>query len=195
MKVLELFSSVRNTLQDIGKDYWDDSELLSYYNECKRSMASERLENKTTATLILDPLKNEYDTSGILRYIHAKDDNGLKRELYPNDESGDEDNNGIIIQDYNRVYVNDSTVGSIVTFQIVAMPNDDNLTSDVRAGDENSFKYYILSKAYEKDADVQNFEKSTYFYNKYTLLFKPLKNASSANYTTNTVQVTAAKYY
>jgi len=83
MKVIELFSGIRNTLQDLDKTYWDDSELLGYYNECKRSMAAERLENKTTATLTLDPLKNEYDTSGILRYIYATDDLDNDRDLYP----------------------------------------------------------------------------------------------------------------
>jgi len=195
MKVSELLSSVRIVLQDSDKTYWDDSELVSHYNECKRSMTAERLENKTTATLILDPLKNEYDTSGILRYISAKDDDGLKRDLYPDDESGDEDSNGIVILGYNRVYVNDPTVGTVVTFKIVAMPTEDNLTADVRSGDENALKYYILSKSYEKDTDMQNFDKASIFYGKYNDSFKVLKNASSANYRTATVSTTAVTYY
>lgn len=195
MKVSELFNIVRNTLQDNDKVYWDDSELLAHYNECKRSMTAERLEDKTTATLILDPLKNEYDTTGILRYISCKDDTGLTRKLYPDDESGDDDNNGIIIKNYDKVYVNDSTVGSILTFKIIAMPIEDNLTGDVRIGDENALKYYILSKAYEKDTDMQNFQKSTTFYSQYQQLFKHLKNASSANYRANIPQTTKALYY
>lgn len=195
MKVSELLAIVRNTLQDSDKTYWDDSELVSHYNECKRSMTAERLENKTTATLILDPLKNEYDTSGILRYVRAEDDTGLKRELYPDDESGDEDNNGIVILAYDKVYVNDPTIGTTLTFKIVAMPREDNLTADVRSGDENALKYYILSKAYEKDTDMQNFDKARIFYAQYENIFKPLKNASSANYRTNVVQTTVSSFY
>jgi len=195
MKVIELFSGIRNTLQDLDKTYWDDSELLGYYNECKRSMAAERLENKTTATLTLDPLKNEYDTSGILRYIYATDDLDNDRDLYPNDKSGEDDVNGIIILDYNRIYINDPTVGSTVTIQIVALPDEDNLTSLIRAGDENALKYYILSKAYEKDTDMGNFQKSGIFYQKYEQLFKKLREANNANYRTNTIQTTKATYY
>jgi len=195
MKVSELLAIVRNTLQDSDKTYWDDSELVSHYNECKRSMTAERLENKTTATLILDPLKNEYDTTGILRYVSAKDDTGLKRELYPDDESGENDSNGIIILSYNRVYINNPDVGTVVTFKIIAMPNDDNLTADVRIGDENALKYYILSKAYEKDTDMQNFEKASTFYRQYQILFTPLKKASSVNYIGDIVQTTTSTYY
>ena len=195
MRVLELLNSVRNKLQDLDKNYWDDSELLADYNECKRSMAAERLEGKTTATLILDPLKNEYDTTGILRYISSKDDIDNTRALYPNDSSGDDDAKGVVIIDYNRVYVNDPTIGSSITFQVVALPSDDNLTSLVRVGDENAMKYYILSKAYEKEGDMENFTKSDVFYRKYMEVFAKLKNASNANYRANTIQRTETLYY
>ena len=195
MKVNELLSSVRNTLQDSDKNYWDDSELLSYYNECKRSMAAERLERKTTATLILDPLKNEYDTSGILRYISAKDDNDTNRKLYPNDTSGDDDSEGIVILDYNRVYVNNPEIGTLITLQIVAMPEEDNIGGLVRVGDENSMKYYILSKAYEKDTDMGNFQKSVHFYSKYEEAFKLLKDANSSNYQAGVTRASKSYYY
>ena len=195
MKVNELLSSVRNTLQDSDKNYWDDSELLSYYNECKRSMAAERLERKTTATLILDPLKNEYDTSGILRYISAKDDNDTNRKLYPNDTSGDDDSEGIVILDYNRVYVNNPELGTSILLQIVAMPEEDNLGGLVRIGDENAMKYYILSKAYEKDTDMGNFQKSVHFYSKYSDAFKLLKDANSSNYQAGVTRASKSYYY
>ena len=195
MKVEELFSSVRNTLQDHTKTYWDDSELLAYYNECVRSMSAERLENKTEATLILDPTKNEYDTSGILRYIRAEDNEGTTRNLYPNDESGEDDTLGIIIQNYNRIYVNDSSVGTSIILQVVAFPEDANVSSSVRSGDENAIKYYILSKAYEKDSDMENFQKSSYFYGKYMTEFKLLKDSSSVNYKSSSADRTTAYYY
>lgn len=195
MKVSELLTSVRNTLQDLDENYWDDSELLSYYNECKRSMAAERLEGKTTATLTLDPLKNEYDTSGILRYIYAEDDLDNDRALYPNDRTGEGDAKGIIVLDYNRIYINDPSLGTTLTMQVIALPAEDNLSSNVRFGDENAMKYYILSKSYEKDSDMENFQKSDVFYRKYLEMFKPLKDAANANYTTNTVQISEAIYY
>ena len=195
MKVQELFSEVRNTLQDLDKAYWDDSELLSYYNECKRNMAAERLENKNTATLTLDPLKNQYDTTGILRYIRAEDDEGTKRKLYPNDESGESDTTGIIILDYNKVYVNDPTIGSVITFSVVSMPNEDNMSSSVRIGDETALRYYILSKAYEKDADMGNFQKADYFYNKFRIAMKMLLEASSANYSAKVPNTTVSYFY
>jgi len=195
VKVVELFANIRNVLQDISKTYWDDPELLGYYNECKRSMAAERLEDKTTATLTLDPLRNEYNTDGILRYIYAEDDEGTDRPLYPNDKTGENDSNGIIVLDYNKIYVNDPELNAAIIFQVVAMPSEDNISSLVRAGDENALKYYILSKAYEKDSDMENFAKSDAFYAKYTTALKPLKNASNANYTTNTVQISEAIYY
>ena len=195
MRVNVLLQQIRNVLQDGEGTYWDDSELLGYYNECKRSMASERLELKTSATLVLDPLKNEYDTSGILRYIKCKDADGTKRELYPNDDSGEDDTDGVVILAYNRVYVNDPTVGDTLTFQIIALPPEDNLTSEVRFNDENAFKYYVLSKAYEKETDSENFAKSDVFYSKYKREFDRLLDASSVNYTASSVDKTEAKFY
>lgn len=195
MKVLELFSSIRNTLQDNDKNYWDDSELLSYYNECVRSMSAERLENKTTATLALDPLRKQYDTSGILRYIRCEDDTGLKRTLYPDDESGSDDNNGIVILDYNKVYVNDPSVGSTLTFTIIAIPEDGNISGNVRSGDESAIKYFILSKAYEKDSDMENFQKSAYFYSKYIDEFRRLKDSASSNYGYSSASRTVSYFY
>lgn len=195
MKVKELFSSIRNTLQDNNKHYWDDSELLMYYNECVRHMTAERLEDKTTATMLLSGGKNEYSTDGILRYIKCVDSNGKERKLYQDDGSGDDDILGIIIKNYNRVYVNTPEDGVTITFTIVSMPLDSNVDSIVRIGDEQPIKYYILSKAYEKDADMENFNKSGYFYAKFIDGFRQLKNASSVNYMSGNVQSTKSYFY
>jgi uncharacterized protein YqkB len=195
MTVSTLLKSVRQVLQDYDKEYWDDSELLTYYNECKRTMAQERLEIKTTATLLLDPLKNEYDTDGVLRYIRAVDDEGTTRKFYPNDETIGADNTGIIIKDYNKIYVQDPTIGTTITMEIVSLPSDDNLEGTVRLGDENAFKYYILSKSYEKESDMENFQKSDYFYQKYLREFAKLMDSASANYNTATVNKTEANYF
>ena len=195
MTVKVLLQQVRNVTQDAEGSYWSDSDLLGYYNECKRSMASERFESKTTATLTLDPLVNEYDTTGILRYIKCKDDEGTVRKLYPDDDSGENDTNGIVVVAYNKVYVNDPTVGSVLTFSIISLPQEDNLESDVRVGDENALKYYILSKAYEKETEMESFAKSDVFYSKYQREFARLIDASSVNYTASAIHTTQAKFF
>ncbi len=189
MRVEDLLSMVRDVLQDHDKSHWDDSELLSYYNECKRTMAMDRLENKTTATLTLDPLKNVYDTTGAVRYIRMKDDLGNDRPLYANDLSGEDDGYGIIVEDYNRIRVVDQTIGTYIYMDIVAMPTFDNLSNIIRLGDENSFKYYILSKCYEKDSDMNNFQKSDVFYNKFYREFKKLKDANSTGYRQEEIRI------
>ena len=195
MTVLDVLTAVRNVLQDQDKTYWDDSELLGYYNECKRTMAQERLEIKTTAILGLDPLENSYTTDGVLRYISAKDDEGNNREIYPNDGTGLDDAAGIIIKDYNKIYVNDPSIGSSITFEIVSLPSEDNINNDVRLGDENAFKYFVLSKAYEKETDMESFQKSEYFYSKYFREFQKLMSSASVNYKSATVSRTVCSFY
>ena len=158
-------------------------------------MASERLEIKTTASMILDPEKNDYSTDGILRYVKAKDNLGNIRELYPNDGSGDDIDSAIIILDYNKVYVNNPSLGDTIIFSIIAFPTEDNLESSVRAGDESAYKYYILSKAYEKETDMENFQKSGYFTSKYNEELNKLISSSSVNYKADTTRVVKSYFY
>jgi len=195
MRVEHLFTRVRDTLQDLSKTYWTDPELLNYYNECKRNMSMKRQEDKTTASLTLDVLKSEYDTSGVLRYIRAVDDLDNVRTIYQDDESGVDDEKGIIILNYNKILVNDPTIGTTITMSIIASPSEDNLDNSVRDGDENAFKYYILSKAYEKDTDMENFQKADYFYRKYNDIFVELKGAKNINYIANTLETNKSYYY
>ena len=195
MLVKELLQQLRNVLMDQEKTRWDDSELLDYYNECKRVMSAERIEDKTTATMTLQDDKFTYDTTGILRYISCKDADGVVRPLYPDDGTGDNDGDGIIIQSYNRVYVTDPTIGTSLTFKIVALPLADNLESDVRIGDEEAMKYYILSKAYEKEDDTENFAKSDTFYAKYSKIFEKLIDSASVGYSYQQDQKTKTIFY
>jgi hypothetical protein len=65
----------------------------------------------------------------------------------------------------------------------------------VRVGDESALKYYILSKSYEKDSDVEHFNKSGYFYGKYMDSFKSLKDASSTNYRASDSDTTKSFFY
>ena len=155
MTVRELLQQVRDTLQDTDRVYWSESELINLYNDAKRLIASERVEDKTTTSLLLSADTNTYSIDNVLRYISAKDSNDISRQLYPDDDSGDGDTYGIIIKAYNSVYVNSPEDDVTVTFKVVSMPSEDNLNDTVRTGDENSIKYYILSRAYEKENEME----------------------------------------
>jgi len=195
MRVEELFIRVRHTLQDNDKAYWTDSELLDYYNECRDDMFRERKEEVSSATLILDPLKKEYDTSGIMRFISAKDDEDNDRPIYGLGDMNDLDVMGIEIVDYNKIKVNDPTVGSSIEILAVVKPRDSNLDNSVRVGDESAIKNYVLSKAYEKDTDMQNFGKAQYFNGKYMAIFKDLKGASAVGYRAKNEETTKSYFY
>lgn len=194
MTVRELLQQVRDTLQDQDRNYWSESELINLYNDAKRLIASERIEDKTTTYLSLDSTENEYAVDGVLRYISAKDSNNIDRQLYADDGSGDNDDYGIIIKAYNLVYINTPEDDVTVTFKVVSMPSEDNLNDTVRTGDENSIKYYILSRAYEKETEMENFQKAQYFFSKYQIEFKTAKKNASVGYRNDT-KTTKAYYY
>lgn len=194
MTVRELLQQVRDTLQDQDRNYWSESELINLYNDAKRLIASERIEDKTTTYLSLDSTENEYAVDGVLRYISAKDSNNIDRQLYADDGSGDSDDYGIIIKTYNLVYINTPEDDVTVTFKVVSMPSEDNLNDTVRTGDENSIKYYILSRAYEKETEMENFQKAQYFFSKYQIEFKTAKKNASVGYRNDT-KTTKAYYY
>ena len=194
MTVRELLQQVRDTLQDTDRVYWSESELINLYNDAKRLIASERVEDKTTTSLLLSADTNTYSIDNVLRYISAKDSNDISRQLYPDDDSGDADTYGIIIKAYNSVYVNSPEDDVTVTFKVVSMPSEDNLNDTVRTGDENSIKYYILSRAYEKENEMENFQKAQYFFAKYQTEFKSAKKNANVVYRADT-RTTKAYYY
>ena len=194
MTVQSFLQGVRMTLQDTDKNYWDDSELLFYYNDCRRNLYAERQENVTTANLVLTSGVNEYTTDGVLRYISATDNNGEERKLYPSGSTEDDDS-GIIILDYNRVYVTNPDDSTSSTFKIIALPNDDNMHDKVRIGDESAMRYYVLSKAYEKETDQENFQKSNQFYQRYKNELDKLMSSSSANYRAKNTSTVKGYYY
>lgn len=167
MVVLELMKIVRNSLQDAKKNYWTDNELLDYYSSGIRSIAAERLEEPTTTTLDLTTGTNEYIINGVLRYISIKDSNGIVRDIYPNDTTGDDDNYGVIIVDHDKIYVNTPETGVTLTIKHISLPDEPNITANVRSGDEAALKYFMLSKAYEKEMEMENFQKSQYFFSLY----------------------------
>jgi hypothetical protein len=194
MKVIEVIAQTRDNLQDADANYWTDSELLDLYNECKRHLAAERKERSTNKTVPLITDVNEYSIDGVLRYISATDSALKVLNLYPDDTSGNDDKDGVIIQNYNSIYVNNPVTDVTLTLKVIAFPDDDNLSSTIRSGDENAYKYYMLSKAYEKESDMENFQKSSYFRSMFTDAINYIKKSASLNYISET-QVTKGYYY
>ena len=184
MTVLELMHKSQDKLQDTDANYWTQSELLDYYNSGLRALAAERKEKPTNTTVTLLDDTYEYQIDGVLRYISAEDNDGVDRPLYQDDGTGDNDLNGIIIQDYNRIYVNTPATDDSIVIKHIAMPVEHNLGTTVRSGDETALKYYILSQAYEKESDMENFQKSQYFMGKYDTEMKILTKNSKLNYVT-----------
>lgn len=193
MTVRQLLTKVRDKLQDTEKTYWSDSELLDLLNECKRYLASERKEGTSTTSIDLITDTYEYAVHGVLRYISVKDSDGNVRDLYPDDGSGEDETDGVIVIDYNRIYVNNPVTGTSLSIKHIAFPEEDNLNDNVRTGDEESFRYYILSKAYEKDTAMENFSKSQHFWQMFLNAFRYAKKNSSVNY--NDTQRTIKSYF
>lgn len=194
MRLLELVTQVKDILQDTDSDYWSESELVDYFNHGTRTIASERKEKPTITTVDLYEATNEYTVDGVLRYISAVDSNSIVRELYPDDKSGDNDNYGIIIQDYDKIYVNTPSDDVTLSIKSIVLPLSINLEDEVRDGDENALKYFVLSKAYEKEHDMENFQKSQYFLQLYMKELSLLLGNSRLGYMQQ-VEITEGYYY
>ena len=194
MTVRELISKVRDKLQDTDSIYWDDSEILDNYNECKRYLASERKENPITITVPTFDNTNTYSIDGVLRYISCKDSNGKNRDLYPDNGDADEISSAIIVQSYNQLYVNTPESGVSLLIKCIQFPIEDNLNDVIRSGDEDSFLYFILSKCYEKDNDMEQFQKAQYFWSMFVGAMKYSKKNSSLGYMEK-IQTTKSYFY
>lgn len=194
MTVRELLSQVRDKLQDTDAAYWDDSELINHFNECKRYLAAERKDSPTTITIDLTDDVYEYETEGILRYVSIKDSEGKTRPLYADDTTGDDIAEAVIVQDYNRIYVNSPKTGVSLNVKHIAFPVEDNLNDVIRSGDEESFRYFIIGKAYEKDNDMENFQKAQYFNSMFLKAIDFTKKNNSLNYINKTQTIKSYFY-
>jgi len=195
MIVNQILQLARDTLQDQEKIFWDDSELLGYYEEARRVLASERRDKRLTQDVILNDGDEYYSPVGVLRYISVKDDNGTDRPLYPNDDSGLSDPLGVIVIDYDQIHVVDDTIGGVLTVTYVGLPLNHNLNDDVRQGDEEAIRYYILAKAYEKETDMENFAKSAQFMASFEDRLKKIVANATMGYQRNSVNTIQSYYY
>jgi len=194
MLVRELIAKVRDKLQDTDSTYWSDSEFIDLYNECKRYISAERKENPTTIQVITNSNNYVYKVNNVLRYISAKDNKGYVRELYPDDTTGDEVSSAIIVQSYDTIYVNNPIDNEVINLKVISFPNEDNLNDAIRMGDEEAYTYFILSKSYEKDTDMEQFQKAQYFWSMFEGALKSVKKNSSLNFI-NDLKLTKSYFY
>ena len=96
--------------------------------------------------------------------------------------------------DYDTIYVNTPASGTTITLKHIAFPADDNLNDEVRSGDEESYTYFLLSKAYEKDTDMEQFQKAQYLWSMFQGAMKFLKKNSSLNFMDKTETVKGYYY-
>ena len=195
MTVNELLQKTRNSLQDQEKNFWDDSELLDYYEEARRVIASERVDKIQSQTVVLTSGSTFYAPVGVLRYISATDNEDTIRPLYADDTSGDDDTLGIIILDYDNIKVNDDSVGTSIVFKYLGLPLNHNLNDTVRNGDEEACRYYMLARAYEKETDMENFAKSDKFEYKFRDMLGKLVANASMGYNNTKLNTTVSYTY
>lgn len=188
MTVRELLAKVRDKLQDTDSTYWSDSELIDLYNECKRYLSAERKESPEYIELPTYEGINVYTVENVLRFVSITD-----RNIYPDDGTGTEDTNGIIVRNYDKLYVNTPT-DEVLTLKVITFPAEDNLNDTIRQGDEESYRYFILSKCYEKDNDMEQFQKAQYFWNMFVGAMKYSKKNSSLGYVER-VHTTKSYFY
>lgn len=181
MTVRELLSQVRDITQDIDSLYFTDSEMLNLFNECKRYISIDRLDTTANVSIVTTEDLHEYQVDNVIRFSYIKDSSGNKYNLYSDDGEGDNDVSGIIVNNYNDIYINNPK-NDTLTAKIITLPEEDNLNDAIRIGDENLFKYYILSKAYEKDNDMEQFQKAQYFAGMFTDALRGVKKNSKVNY-------------
>ena len=193
MQIRELITKVRDKLQDTDAVYWSDSELVDLCNECKRYLAAERKENPTTTSLVTYDGIETYTVEGVLRYIGATNQEGNELILYPDDGSIADKTSGIVIEDYNRIKVK-NPIDEVITIKHISFPEEDNLNDTIRMGDEESYRYFVLSKCYEKDNDMEQFQKAQYFWSMFMGAMKYSKKNSSLGYVEK-VHTTKSYFY
>lgn len=195
MTVNQILQKARNTLQDQKKNFWDDSELLDYYEQARRVIASERTDKLQTQLVVLSEGTEFYSPTGVLRYISAVDDSDRERKLYSNNGSGENDNFGITVIDSDKISVHDDSLGTSITLSYLGLPVDHNLNDEVRSGDEEAIRYFILARAYEKETDMENFQKSQLFDIKFKEMLVKLVANASAGYRSQSMNVTKTYSY
>ena len=183
MTVQELITDVRYTLQDTDGTYFTDTELLSLYNECKRLITFDRKDKASTVDVATLDSTYTYTTTGVISFLKATDSEDVERPIYTEAEYDEAllDANAVIVTNENELYVVTPETGVTITLTVIAMPDDSIATDSVRLGDEAPYKYYMLAKSYEKDTDLEQFQKAQYFTQMFRTSYGNTKKITSQN--------------
>ena len=157
MTVAQLITDVRYVLQDSDAVYFTDTELLNTFNECRRLITFDRKDKTSTVDVSTLDSTYSYTTEAVL------------------------DANGVIVTNENEVYVVTPETGVTITFTTISMPADAVTTDTIRIGDEAPYKYYMLAKSYEKDTDLEQFQKAQYFTQLFRTSYDNTKKITSSN--------------
>jgi len=183
MTVAQLITDVRYVLQDSDAVYFTDTELLNTFNECRRLITFDRKDKTSTVDVATLDSTYSYTTTGVISFVKAIDSNDVVRPIYTNEEYDEAvlDANGVIVTNENEIYVVTPETGVTITFTTISMPADAVTTDTIRIGDEAPYKYYMLAKSYEKDTDLEQFQKAQYFTQLFRTSYDNTKKITSSN--------------
>jgi len=149
MLVVDFNNSVRYTLQDTNKSRWLDAELLDYTNEGIRDIALRTFYNRVVETISVQ--------SGITTYTLLKPVISI--------DNVDTIQQHTIGNNHEIIFVDPKAQDIEVIYYAYPDTITDTITADVNIID--ALKYYVLHKCYEKEDSPENFNKASYFMQKY----------------------------
>ncbi len=153
LKISDLMTSIRDTLQDLQQNRWSEQELFRYLNQGARDTALQLEHINIKHTITVDPLlPNSYDLP--YEAIEFYGITSVQPYTYSPTEITFPDNRAedVLIDYY--AYPPEIVYG--VTTEV-------SLERDI----QDALKYYVLFRAYEKEDSTEKLAKSAYFYQKY----------------------------
>lgn len=149
MLVTDFITSVRYTLQDTNRNRWKDNEILDYINEGMRDIALKTFYNRIVESITVTSAQSVYTLSHIPIKIDA---------VYT-------------FQNYKITSQEQITFPQpqeeVIEVHYYAYP--DTITTQINEEVDiiDALKYFVLHRCYEKEDSPENFNKSSYFQNKY----------------------------
>ncbi len=153
MSITDLFTQIRDTLQDKQKERWTDQELFRYLDQANRSIAVATKFNKIKETInVVEgtteyPLKAEVIDFYSVGTIQEYELTDAKTITFPNPKD-----QSVPIEYYAytpRVYFGATT----------ELEFEEDLYDAIR--------YFILYRCYQKEASTENIQKAQYFKGEY----------------------------
>lgn len=149
MTVADFFTSARFTLQDLTGRRWTDAELLHYVNEGMRDIALRTFFNRVEETLSVVSATTIYTTTYTPIKILSVE-SSQQFQVTSNNEI---------------TFTNPRDENVIIVYYAYPQTVTTDIVEDVDIID--ALRFFVLSRAYEKEDSPENFNKASYFRNKY----------------------------